>query len=86
MPCVAQILAHIKARTQLDTRLYQAGILLYRQYKLQFGVGFDEHFQAFQGVQKVMHRYLDVNSSSDALHWYVGDVDIYDHGPPVLNF
>ena len=29
--CVLQILAHIKARTQLDTRLYQAGILLYRK-------------------------------------------------------
>lgn len=46
----------------------------------------DEHFQAFQGVQKVMHRYLDMNTSSDALKWYVGDVDIYDDAPPVLAF
>lgn len=57
------------------------------QYKLEFGPGVDEHFAAFQGVQKVMHRYLDVNTSSDALKWYVGDVDIYDEGrPPVLAF
>eukprot|EP00903_Cladosiphon_okamuranus_P020271 g18603.t1 len=80
------ILSHIKARTQLDSKLYQAGISLHRKYKLEFGPGVDEHFQAFQGLQKVMHRYLDVNTSSDALKWYVGDVDIYDNGPPILQF
>lgn len=56
------------------------------QYKLEFGPGVDETFQAFQGVQKVMHRYLEANASSEALKWYVGDVDIYDNGPPVLSF
>ncbi|CAN0161576.1 unnamed protein product [Ectocarpus fasciculatus] len=81
-----EILSHIKARTQLDSKLYQAGTLLYRKYKLEFGPGVDEHFQAFQGVQKVMHRYLDMNTTSDALKWYVGDVDIYDDAPPVLAF
>lgn len=29
--CPKQTMAQIKARTQLDTRLYQAGILLYRK-------------------------------------------------------
>ncbi|CAM9665132.1 unnamed protein product [Ascophyllum nodosum] len=81
-----EVLSHIKARTQLDVRLYQAGILLARGYKLDVGPLVGEHFQAFQGVQKVMHRYLEANTSSDALKWYVGDVDIYDHGPPVLRF
>lgn len=61
-------------------------ICSFAQYKLDFGPGVEEHFQAFQGIQKVMHRYLDVNASSDALKWYVGDVDIYDDGPPVLQF
>ncbi|CAM9975787.1 unnamed protein product [Sphacelaria rigidula] len=51
-----EVLAQIKARTQLDTRLYQAGILLYRKYKLEFGPGVEQHFETFQSLQQVMHR------------------------------
>ncbi|CAN0110303.1 unnamed protein product [Discosporangium mesarthrocarpum] len=80
------ILMQIKARTQLDMRLYQAGILLHRKYKLQFGPGFDEHYNGFQTIQRVMHSYLDANVSSEAHNWYMGSVDIYENGPPVLPF
>lgn len=27
-----------------------------KQYKIDFGPGIEEHFKAFHGVQKVMHR------------------------------
>lgn len=37
-------------------------------------------------VSTLPGRYLELNATSEAMNWYVGDVDIYDYGPPVLRF